>query len=102
MRLTTGGGFLVMKRVSLMIDGGHLRVKVQQAGKTYDNDYIEGVALACVGSDEDLFRIFYYDCSPFTGEVTSRCPVRSSRIPSFLKTCGKSIAYAVKEFRSTN
>jgi len=27
---------------------------------------------------------------------------KSSRIPSFLKTCGKSIAYAVMKFRSTN
>ena len=27
---------------------------------------------------------------------------RTSRIPSFLKTCGKSIAYAVMKFRSTN
>ena len=28
--------------------------------------------------------------------------VEPSRIPSFLKTCGKSIAYAVMKFRSTN
>ena len=35
-------------------------------------------------------------------DLRARKRIEPSRIPSFLKTCGKSIAYAVMKFRSTN
>ena len=35
----------------------------------YDPDYIEKVAHACVGADESVFRILYYDCARFVGTV---------------------------------
>jgi uncharacterized LabA/DUF88 family protein len=57
------------KRAALMIDGGHLRVLVRKARKTYDPDYIEKVALARRAEDEEFLRIFYYDCPPFSGTV---------------------------------
>jgi hypothetical protein len=47
------------KRAALMIDGGHLRVLVRKARKTYDPDYIEKVALACRAEDKEFLRIFY-------------------------------------------
>ena len=50
-----------------MIDGGHLRVLVKQAGHQYNPDYIEAVAKACVEKDELLLRVLYYDCTPYEG-----------------------------------
>jgi uncharacterized LabA/DUF88 family protein len=58
-----------LKRVSVLIDGGHLRVLVRQAKHKYDPDYIEKVAHACVEPDESLLRILYYDCAPYAGKV---------------------------------
>lgn len=58
-----------MKKVALLIDGGHSRVVVRKANKTYDPDYIEKFAHACVSAHEDLSRILYYDCAPYAGTV---------------------------------
>jgi uncharacterized LabA/DUF88 family protein len=58
-----------MMRIAILIDGGHLRVHVRHAGHTYDPDYIEKVALACVDRDETVLRILYYDCAPFVGKA---------------------------------
>jgi len=62
-----------MHRVSVLIDGGHLRVLTRKSGRTYNPDYIEKVAHACVEPDETLLRILYYDCAPYVGKV--RLPV---------------------------
>lgn len=59
-----------MKKVLVLIDGGYTRVLARKARRTYDPDYIEKMAHACVTSCEDLIRILYYDCAPFSGEVT--------------------------------
>lgn len=56
-----------MKKVALLIDGGHLRVQAKKDGHRYNPDFIEKVAHACVIEAEELFRIFYYDCPPFSG-----------------------------------
>jgi uncharacterized LabA/DUF88 family protein len=58
-----------MFRMAVLIDGGNLRVLTRQAGHTYEPDYIEKVALTCVASDEQLIRILYYDCPPYSGTV---------------------------------
>lgn len=60
-------------RVSVMIDGGHLRALARQADHIYDPDYIEKIARACVEPDETLLRILYYDCAPYAGKA--RLPV---------------------------
>jgi len=62
-----------MKRVALLIDGGHSRVVIRKSGKPYNPDYIERFAMACLGPHEDLIRVLYYDCAPFNGTV--RLPV---------------------------
>jgi uncharacterized LabA/DUF88 family protein len=56
-------------RVSVLIDGGHLRALVKAAKKKYDPAFIEKVAHACVAADETLFRVLYYDCSYYEGHV---------------------------------
>ncbi|MFT3689771.1 NYN domain-containing protein [Paenirhodobacter sp.] len=58
-----------MSKVAVLIDGGHLRVLAKNANLTYDPDFIEKVALACVEPDETLLRALYYDCAPYVGKV---------------------------------
>jgi uncharacterized LabA/DUF88 family protein len=58
-----------MKFAAILIDGGYLRVLAKSAGKTYDPNFIEKYALKCKGKDEEIFRILYYDCAPYTGKA---------------------------------
>lgn len=62
-----------MKRVVVLIDGGHLRVLAKKAGNEYVPDFIEKFAAQCVAQDEQLVRVLYYDCAPYTG--TTKLPV---------------------------
>jgi uncharacterized LabA/DUF88 family protein len=71
-----------MSRVAVLIDGGHLRVLCRLAKKTYNPDYVELVAHACVQQGEELLRVLYYDCAPFNGDVT--LPV-SGNVSTFQK-----------------
>lgn len=66
-------------KAAVFIDGGHLRVLIQQARirRRHDPDYIESVAHACVADDEALLRILYYDCAPYRG--APRLPVSRNR-----------------------
>jgi uncharacterized LabA/DUF88 family protein len=52
-----------------MIDGGHLRALTRMAKRTYNPDYIEKIAHACVEQDETLLRVLYYDCAPYEGKA---------------------------------
>jgi uncharacterized LabA/DUF88 family protein len=58
-----------MKRVVVLIDGGHLRVLARKAKHNYDPDFIEKFAANCTSEDEQLIRILYYDCAPFSGST---------------------------------
>ena len=70
----TGSPFYFhMKKVAILIDGGHLRVSARRAGKHYNPDFIECYALKCVAKDEEIQRILYHDCAPYTG--TAKLPV---------------------------
>ncbi len=60
-------------RASVFIDGGYTRVVTGKAGFKYSPDYIEKLALACVGREESILRILYYDCRPYNG--TQKLPV---------------------------
>ena len=57
------------KKVIILIDGGHLRVKAKIAGKTYNPDFIQAFARKCAIQDEEIFRVLYYDCAPYSGTV---------------------------------
>lgn len=65
------GGFIM--KVSVLIDGGHLRVLTKKQKIDYTSDYIEKVAHACLQADETLLRVLYYDCAPYNGKA--RLPV---------------------------
>lgn len=56
-------------KAAVLIDGGHLRVLARKAKLKYDPDFIESIAHSCVLDGEELLRILYYDCAPFTGTV---------------------------------
>lgn len=58
-----------MFKVSVLIDGGHLRALTKEAHLAYKPDYIEKVAHACVEPDETLLRVLYYDCAPYVGKA---------------------------------
>lgn len=62
-----------MKRVVVLIDGGYLRAITRNAGLQYDAGFIESFALNCKSTDEEIFRILYYDCASFEG--VKRLPV---------------------------
>ncbi len=67
LRVATFGGFFMI--VSVLIDGGHLRVLTKKQNIAYTPDYIEKVAHACVQPDERLLRVLYYDCAPYNGKA---------------------------------
>jgi len=54
------------KRIVVLIDGAFLRVKAAKAGKKYDPTFIEAFALGCKTSDEEILRVLYYDCVPYS------------------------------------
>lgn len=58
-----------VKKAALLIDGGHLRVQARRANLQYDVDFIELFSKECVGGDEELLRVLYYDCAPYSGTV---------------------------------
>ena len=58
-----------MKKVAVLIDGGHLRVLARRDKHNYNPDFIEKFAHNCVAEDEQLLRVLYYDCAPYVGEV---------------------------------
>ncbi len=66
-----------MKRVAILIDGGFLRVAARKAGRKYNPSFIEQFALRCPLSGEEIVRILYYDCAPYTGTV--KLPVSGCR-----------------------
>jgi uncharacterized LabA/DUF88 family protein len=58
------------KEIVILIDGGYLRVKANKAGKHYNPDFIDKFAHQCKTADEEIFRVLYYDCAPYSGTVT--------------------------------
>ncbi len=77
----SNGGFVLLHhsslKVSVLIDGGFLRVQASRAKHKYNPDLIEQFTHACVLKDEALFRVLYYDCAPYHGEL--KLPVSGAK-----------------------
>lgn len=58
-----------MSKVAILVDGGYLRKIAQKAKHHYSPDFIARVCLSITRQDEEIFRILYYDCDPYNGEV---------------------------------
>ena len=71
-----------MKKTALLVDGGWFskglgKILALQGGWPTAAHVVKN-AIAAVEKDEEIFRIFYYDCEPFDREVTN--PVDGSKI----------------------
>jgi uncharacterized LabA/DUF88 family protein len=74
-----------MKKTALLIDGGWFskglgKILRLPNGWPSAAQVIKN-AKAVLEKDEELFRIFYYDCEPFDREVTN--PVNGSKISEY-------------------
>jgi uncharacterized LabA/DUF88 family protein len=55
-----------MKKVAVLLDGAYVRYTLYRFLDGPPGDaHIERYAQSCVKDDEELFRIYYYDCLPF-------------------------------------
>ena len=57
------------KKITVLVDGGHLRSYLKKAKKAIDADCIEKVGLSCSLATEEIIRILYYDCALFNGQT---------------------------------
>ncbi len=57
------------QKIIVLIDGGFLRVKANLANKIYDPRFIAAFAHKCASEDEEILRVLYYDCAPYSGTV---------------------------------
>ena len=88
-----------MPKIAILLDGGHLRVQARLAGKAYDPDFIAAFAAKCAAPDETVFRVFYYDCAPFSGK--RQMPVTGEyrefkKSDDWLKALAKKDLFAVR------
>ncbi len=60
------------KSVAVLLDGGFVqkRLHALRGKKMLSARQILDFAAACLRQDEELFRIYYYDCPPFSGVLT--------------------------------
>jgi uncharacterized LabA/DUF88 family protein len=59
-----------MKKVAILIDGGHVgAIAKKKAGRHFDADFVERLAMTCAIATEEIQRILYYDCDPYIGKV---------------------------------
>jgi uncharacterized LabA/DUF88 family protein len=90
-----------MKKIAVMVDGGHLRVAIKRAQKPFTADFIERVSLSCALATEEIVRILYYDCAPFTGETI--LPVSKQKVqhthsgPLWLHELARKDFFAVRQ-----
>jgi len=61
----------MLKKTAILIDGGFLKKKISpNSNPAIQAERIVGAAKLCLEPDEDLYRIFYYDCGAFDRTVT--------------------------------
>ena len=61
------------KKITVLIDGGHLRSHLKMSNKPVTADYVEKVGLAAALATEEIVRILYYDCALYVG--TTKLPI---------------------------
>lgn len=67
-----------MKKIAVLMDGGHVRVLAKLAKKPFDASFLESVGLACADPlKEEIHRILFYDCAQYEGSTT--LPVSGQR-----------------------
>src|SRR3989442_449689 len=66
-----------MKKIAVLIDGGHVRVLAKRVGRAFNAAFVEKLGLKCHAASEEIQRVLYYDCAPYSGTVT--LPVSGGR-----------------------
>jgi uncharacterized LabA/DUF88 family protein len=58
-----------MKRVAVLMDGGFVGKAIgAHADPQFQAQRVVRLAEACLDADEEIFRIYYYDCAPYAGK----------------------------------
>ncbi len=60
-----------MKSVAILMDGGFVLIKLAESLKDKElvsAKHVVTFAKRCLAKDEELFRIYYYDCWPYSGK----------------------------------
>ena len=86
------------KKIAVLVDAGHLRVAIKKANQPYAPDFIERICLQCAKPGEEIVRILYYDCEPFSGELTfpvSKQKLRYGKTSSMLHELALKDLFAV-------
>ena len=69
-------------RIAILIDGGYLRAVSRRKGQAYNASFIERFAKECALKEETIWRIFYYDCPPYTKKLKHPSSKKSVNFPS--------------------
>lgn len=71
------------KKTYIAIDGGFLRKAFRQAGIVFGANGIDKFARHCVGKNEELLKILFYDCLPYQPEMGKEIlnPVSKEPLP---------------------
>ncbi len=73
LRASSLGIHILSKKITVLIDGGHLRSYLKKANRPIEAAYIERIGHASALANEEITRILYCDCALFNG--TTRLPV---------------------------
>jgi uncharacterized LabA/DUF88 family protein len=71
------GGLLMPKKVAVLMDGSFVLKKMESAmvkrSSSITSEELYSFALSSIKSEEEVFRMFFYHCSPYEG--TARHPI---------------------------
>lgn len=87
------------KKITVLLDGGHLRIHLKKGNKPVTADYMEKVGLASALATEEIIRILYYDCALFNGTTkrpVSRTLETHSQTTPLLHDLGQKDLFAVR------
>ncbi|MBN1943842.1 MAG: NYN domain-containing protein [Phycisphaerae bacterium] len=64
----------MIKTVAILLDAGFVKVRLKNllGGKLPEAKDIYSFAQACAAEDEEIFRIYYYDCPPYQQPIYSQ------------------------------
>ncbi|MFN0105157.1 MAG: NYN domain-containing protein [Bryobacteraceae bacterium] len=87
------------KKITVLIDGGHLRSYLKMAHKAITADYIEKIGIASALVTEEIIRVLYYDCALFNGSTrlpVSRTVQNHAQSTPYLHDLAKKDLFAVR------
>ena len=75
---------IIMKKSAIMLDAGYLKPQLGKALRSFPTARnVIDFTNKCIQPDEELFRVYYYDCPPYEGQSIN--PISRAQI-DFSKT----------------